>query len=757
MKKWLLLFWLINLSPLFSLPYESKIVYYPDGKGGGINGRLRYVSDLEGNHIPDFSHAGYHEGKDPVPQVPVSITLTPLSGDSTALIQNALDQVSSPGAVLLRPGGYYDVSDVIKMNRSGIVLRGIIDPKHPHDPAYTTIIRSTAVFEPNRPSKLRTVIMAGGGKFTPAWPQNSDTANFPRTNIVTPVVPLGARSFEVEDASVLQAGDNIIIVHPATQNWINAVNKGGVVNSFPWLPATANDPAESFFFNRFIKEIKDNVITIDTPLFNTLNKTLSQSFIYKFDRENICTEIGIENLKIITNKGNKLGAWNSIGLCQIENSWVSNVIADQFVESGFFTTNASYITFKQCRASTSIGDPLQSGSCLNFNTSFASNNLLFDRCHSENARNAFTSYGTASVSGIAFVKCTSVGDYLESGSHRRWSMGLLYDSLVCTQPNNPFTNGKLPNDVIKIGLYNRGDHGNSNGWSAVNSVVWGSKVAFNQPDMAGNKVKQKIVIQKPPTAQNFGIGCTGNVTGSGYYTATIGYIEKSNGTLRPASLYQAQLTERLTYGDAPSPAYISAVTAIANGLTITWLPTLDVPVEDLQYVLERWSPEEKKYTTLATLPGSKTSYTDKRVAGAQYYRILSKNLSNGNWSAYSNIFLKKTYRYVRLYVPPNQSYKSVDLYKIAVKQVGSDSNIALKKPTIASSHISDDFESCNAVDGAKSTMWSALNDSNEQWLVIDLKEPCLLREISLVVGKGFPAKFEIQVSQDNVTFEPFVA
>lgn len=77
-----------------------------------------------GDMIPDFSRVGYRWGDRAIPDVAVVETLTPPSdgGDATALIQQAIDRTQS-GAILLKRG-VYRISGTIRINRSGIVLRG---------------------------------------------------------------------------------------------------------------------------------------------------------------------------------------------------------------------------------------------------------------------------------------------------------------------------------------------------------------------------------------------------------------------------------------------------------------------------------------------------------------------------------------------------------------------------------------------------------------------------------------------------------
>ncbi len=105
--------------------WQSSIVKFDK------NGKLVYMSDAEGNKIPDFSYAGYKNGAVPIPQVPVVKTISPVSGDNTNNIQNAINYVASLTSdangfreTVLLTVGKYDVSGTIRINASGIVLRG---------------------------------------------------------------------------------------------------------------------------------------------------------------------------------------------------------------------------------------------------------------------------------------------------------------------------------------------------------------------------------------------------------------------------------------------------------------------------------------------------------------------------------------------------------------------------------------------------------------------------------------------------------
>src|SRR3954469_17433969 len=106
--------------------FANSIYAFP-----GADGHMLYQPQPLGDHIQDYSTAGYKAGIVSIPDVPVKVTVNPVAGDDAATIQAAINSVAAMpldangfrGAVYLNPGTY-EVGTSISIVTSGVVLRG---------------------------------------------------------------------------------------------------------------------------------------------------------------------------------------------------------------------------------------------------------------------------------------------------------------------------------------------------------------------------------------------------------------------------------------------------------------------------------------------------------------------------------------------------------------------------------------------------------------------------------------------------------
>ena len=520
---------ILSAVSLTAQEWQSKIVHFDE------NSLWIYERDSLGNAIADFSYAGYKNRNDTIPFIPVIKTIAPIEGDNTNHINNAIFEIAlnNPiqangfrGALLLEKG-LYEVYGTIKLNASGIVIRG---EGSGEDPDSNTVIYGRG----NSPSK-RTILVAGGGTSTKWKDQVSGT----KTNIITDTILVGEKTFEVENAAPYSVGDNIIIFHPCTEAWLEAIDYGGTHSSDPGADPNEDLPwevgSQPIVYNRYITKIEGNVITVDVPVFNRLIRALSQSYIYKYGRGALRTNIGIENLRVDIETNNftndEAHAKNAIDLFLIEDAWVRNVTTLHFYEAGFRTNTATRITIENCKAIYPVSE-ITGGRRYNYETYTASQQILITNCYANEGRHSYMSNGMSWTSGIVFYNNTSEGAYAASEGHRRWSQGLLYDNHTELDNVRPGYNRR------RIGLYNRGYYGTSHGWASVNSVVWNCDVKDGQ-----------IIIQNPPIGQNYSIGSFASLIagyGDSSFDETEGYIEGTDSSgLNPSSLYLAQYKERM--------------------------------------------------------------------------------------------------------------------------------------------------------------------------------------------------------------------
>ncbi|MDR2774157.1 MAG: T9SS type A sorting domain-containing protein [Tannerella sp.] len=510
-------------------------------------GRLVYFPDADGFILPDFSNAGYRNGDEPIPEVPVIKIIEPVSGDNTQHIQNAINETASfspdengiRGALLLKKG-LYPVVGPIYLNVEGVVLRG---EGNTGDPSVSTVIYDT--YKDPAAASGRVVLVLGN-KSSDDW--NTDKNN--ETNIIDNIVPVGSYKVHIAKNENYRAGDMVCIYHPCSAAWLQAVDYGQTYTPGGQPEGAWTASSAPIYYHRYVKNVVHEgavtEITLDAPVFYTLNRSLSQCTIYRFKRSAL-QNIGIENLRIdIANKGipDDYHAWDAVNFCNMENGWAKNVVVLHFGASGFETMRSTRLTIENCYALDPAGT-VTGGMGYNFCTYQRSQLILFKNCYARAGRHNYISNGISATSGCVVLRCKSEGSRASSEGHRIWTQGMLFD---CHEDFNPISSSTV---LSVLGFYNRMDMGSGHGWAMAHGVMWNCNVQTdrNTPGAIANspsKARSVIYCEKPPTAQNYAIGCiTHQASDVRAYKYQAGYIEGSNKPgLYPESLYEAQFAER---------------------------------------------------------------------------------------------------------------------------------------------------------------------------------------------------------------------
>lgn len=538
--------------------------------GADGNGRLVYNADASGFKLPDFSHAGYRNGNAPIPDVAVVKTISPVAGDNTAHIQSAIDQVGAMplnadgirGALLLAKG-LYEVTGPLYINYDGVVVRG---EGNGADPAHNTVVYDS-YRDPDGKGAWRSVILMGN-KTSDNWDNGKNNVE----NVLDDVVPVGANSIRISRNENYAVGDLVCIYHPCTDTWLQAINYGEVGDNEtlykPWGTSTA-----PIYYHRAVTKVAHNgnetLLEFDAPVFYTLRKTWSQSQVWRFNRVAM-QHIGLENLRVdcaAKSIPDENHSWNCVGVRNADNCWLRDVAAAHFGQAGFFTERATAVTFERCFALDPVGE-VTGERMYNFNQASRSQLILYKECYARGGRHNFVSNGTSTVSGCVVYKCKSEGSRTSSEGHRIWSQGMLFDSY---EDFNPVSNSTM---LVTLGFYNRWNMGSGHGWAMAHGVMWNCNMRTDHstPEAQANSsanTRSGIYCEKPPTAQNYAIGCwVENSADIKTYRKVLGYVEGTNQAgLEPASLFEAQLNDRrvaTSVPQTPQKGSLAQVTYLAS-------------------------------------------------------------------------------------------------------------------------------------------------------------------------------------------------
>ena len=189
-------------------------------------------------HI-DFSRVGYMWGEKPIPHYENKIVLTPPAdgADATAMIQEALDNVEAPGAVLLKEG-LYNVEGKLVIRKDGVVLRG---------EGNGTVVKALGT---DRRS-LITIDCPHKRKAKKA------------AEIVADVTPVGQLWVRVDQPSKFKVGDRVAINMTPEEAWIKDLKMDKITPRREGLDIKQWTPDQYVInWERIVVDVKDGQIVL---------------------------------------------------------------------------------------------------------------------------------------------------------------------------------------------------------------------------------------------------------------------------------------------------------------------------------------------------------------------------------------------------------------------------------------------------------------------------------------------------------------
>ncbi|WP_379945381.1 DUF6298 domain-containing protein [Echinicola jeungdonensis] len=525
-------------------------------------GQLQYEAQEDGDRIPDFSYCGYLASEMAIPTIPVKVVLSSDNEDATEKIQAALDYVGTlpkdefgfRGAVLLGQGTF-KVGGQLQLNASGVVLRGSGQGEQ------GTILLGTGT---TRETLIRVL-----GEDDRQW---GDTLK-----ISDEYVSVNATSFKLESSNKLKEGNQVAVVRPSTQEWIDKLEMNEFGGETGWVGWKLGD--HTLRWERKIKAINGNEVELDVPITNSIDEQFGGGYLVTYDWPGRIEKVGVENLTLKStydqeNPKDEAHRWSAISLENVQDAWVRQIEFKHFAGSAVaIYKTGRRVTVEDCQSLSPVSEIAGERR----NSFFTEGQqTLFQRCYSEYGYHDFST-GLAVAGPNAFVQCKAYLPHNFSGAQQGWASGILFDVV------------RIDGHALKF--YNREQEGRGAGWTAANSMFWQCNAA-------------KIENYNPPTAQNWAVGVWAQFSGDGYWGEV-------NNHVNPRSLFYAQLEERL--GILPLEPYLMPVgSEPSTSPTLEQARELTILAREELLTLEEWvalapernpiSIEHENAKTLADLP-----------------------------------------------------------------------------------------------------------------------------------------------------------
>jgi hypothetical protein len=459
------------------------------------SGKLVYSVDAKGDRIPDYSYCGYKASEQPIPLIPVKVTVPVKTGDATLRIQAALDYVSSlpidksgfRGAILLNKGTY-QIDGSLHIRKSGVVLRG-------------SGMGTDGTILLGAGTDRETLIRVFG---------QDDRKVADAVNISDAYVPVNATSFHVAGGK-LKVGDDVQIRRPSTKEWIKFLKTehfGGGITTLGWKAGERD-----IIWDRKVTAVSGNTITVDAPITTALDTAFGGGLVSTYTWAGRIENVGIENIRLSSafnsaNPKDEAHRWMAITLDDVRDAWVRQITFEHFAGSVVFAAETSNrVTVQDCK---SLAPVSEIGGYRRNTFLTMGGQTLFQRLYAEHGFHDFA-VGYCAPGPNAFVQCQNWQSYSFSGPIDSWASGVLYDVMNI--------------DGQALSFMNRGQDGQGAGWNTANSLFWNCSAA-------------RVDCYQPPGAQNWAFGTWAQFAGDGYWA-------ESNNTIGPRSFYYAQLAQRL--------------------------------------------------------------------------------------------------------------------------------------------------------------------------------------------------------------------
>ena len=347
------------------------------------NGPVKLLTDsvvMKQNHLPDFSYAGYNHGIGEIPEAKgkiidvteYGVTADDDIDDSKALLEALTAAHETRGAVILElPKGKIIVSEILKIKRSNIVLRGAgsgVDGTDLHFPRPLQMIdKSNSLdelrkylkkYDKRQKEKDKNIDelfseYSWSGGFI--WVQKDETRAAAYLESEDPEIIVlahansgkaGAKTVSVNNTNKLDVGDAVEL------QWLNRKGEDGPLLKEMYGDTNLKIGSHHWTFTERplvrqktrIVSIDGNDLTISDPLLHNISKDVPAQFAKWNHLENV----GIEDLRITFPQSPYFGhhlerGYNGIYFTSVFDGYIRDVTVEN-ADSGILSYNSANVT-----------------------------------------------------------------------------------------------------------------------------------------------------------------------------------------------------------------------------------------------------------------------------------------------------------------------------------------------------------------------------------------------------------------------------
>ena len=229
-------------------------------------GKIVYYAYPNGDRVPDFSYCGYQRSEHPIPYIEAKVYVHPPQGDATAVIQRAIDYVSSlplqdnqfRGAIQLLPGIYH-IEGQLLIRKSGIVLRG-----SGCNASGGTVLQAKGF------TKNELIRILGY--------DNAKTSD--SLKVSDKYVPVNATFIPLASADKhLKVGDKIRVIRPCTPEWLAELGTDRLGNQQEYNFSKWQPGQYTMAWERNVTQVSKEGIEIDVPITMSLDPEYGGGYV----------------------------------------------------------------------------------------------------------------------------------------------------------------------------------------------------------------------------------------------------------------------------------------------------------------------------------------------------------------------------------------------------------------------------------------------------------------------------------------------